>query len=226
MICHSNDYDCITINLEHQGSLVSRYIGHGGAVADLSVSAADPQVFLTACSDGFVRLFDIRTPLPVLTFDACQQNEACDAAVFTHPDGIPTIFTGTGKAEQIRMWDVRARTSVYELATGNNQVESLAWDSTRNCLYAATAWSYRDRLGYRHDYRTRRSSGRDEDDEDEDEDDEEHAWPRNAWHDENYFGYTFDAGDHRIYRYAFKEDPDVSVLPHYGDASVDESPFR
>ncbi|KAG8776125.1 hypothetical protein FRC12_001085 [Ceratobasidium sp. 428] len=32
----------------------------------------------------------------------------------------------------------------------------------------------------------------------------------------------FDAGDHRIYRYAYKDDPDVSVLPEYGDAQPGE----
>ncbi|KAG9105081.1 hypothetical protein FRC07_009652 [Ceratobasidium sp. 392] len=95
MICHSDNYDCDTVDLEHNGSLVSCYIGHGGTVKDLSVSTTDPQVFLTACGDGFARLFDIRTPLSILTFDACQQNEPCYAAVLAHPDGIPS----TGNAE-------------------------------------------------------------------------------------------------------------------------------
>ncbi|KAG9082198.1 hypothetical protein FRC06_005172 [Ceratobasidium sp. 370] len=234
MLCHSDPYDCFTIDLEHEGRVTSRYLGHGGKIADLSVSGGDPQVFLTACSDGYARLFDLRTPLPVLTLDACQQSEYCDAAVLAHPDGIPTVFTGTGRAEQIKMWDVRARTTVYELATGNNRVVSLAWDSTRNYLYAATECIYQDRMGYRHDYRRAKIStreDREDDDEDMDEDEDEadfddfdeRSWPKNAWHDENYFGYAFDAGDHRIYRYAFKENPDISVVPEYGDASVNES---
>ncbi|KAG8678274.1 hypothetical protein FRC08_017924, partial [Ceratobasidium sp. 394] len=111
-------------------------------------SEGDPQMFLTACDDGYARMFDLRTPLPIVTFDACQLNETCDAAVLAHPDGIPTVFTGTGKAEQVKMWDVRARTPVYELATGNNQVKSLAWDSDHNCLYAATECSYQERRDY------------------------------------------------------------------------------
>ncbi|QRV83116.1 hypothetical protein RhiJN_11132 [Ceratobasidium sp. AG-Ba] len=238
MLCYSDPNDCFTLDLEHEGKIVARYLGHGGIVNDLSTSSAEPQIFLTAGSDGFARLYDLRTPLPVLTFDACGELESCDAAVLAYPDGIPTVFTGTGKAEQIKLWDVRARAPVYELSTGNNQVQSLAWDSTRNFLYAATECSYMDRMGYRHDYRCVKSShdgpqiveveNGDNDDGYEDEDDEgdfdeERAWPKNAWHDENYFGYVFDAGNHRIYRYAFKEDPNASNLPVYGDAVVGES---
>ncbi|KAG8745502.1 hypothetical protein FRC10_007849 [Ceratobasidium sp. 414] len=236
ILCHSDSYDCFTIDLEHEGKITSRYLGHGGKIADLSVSGGDPQLFLTACSDGYARLFDLRTPLPVLTFDACQQNEYCDAAVLAHPDGIPSecayifvdislnsfrlaVFTGTGRAEQIKMWDIRARTPVYELATGNNRVISLAWDSTRNFLYAATECSYQDRMGYRHDYRRAKISTRkDQEDDDETMDDgdfddfEERAWPKNAWHDENYFGYAFDAGEHRICKL---------FQPSYHDVGID-----
>ncbi|KAG9094810.1 hypothetical protein FS749_011777 [Ceratobasidium sp. UAMH 11750] len=229
---------CATIDLEHEGSVVARYLGHSGTVTDLSVSAGDPQTFLTACSDGFARLFDTRTPLPVLTFDACQNTDSCDSAVLAHPDGIPTVFSGTDKAEQIKMWDVRAHTPVYELATGNNRVQSLAWDPTRNHLYAATECRYYDWMGYHHEYRyarrgVREAPVRDEDDEDgwvddDDEDDDEYTdhgeggWPDNAWHLETHFEYMFDAGDHRVYRYAFKEDPNVSILPEYGDGRPGE----
>ncbi|KAG8708519.1 hypothetical protein FRC08_018857 [Ceratobasidium sp. 394] len=222
MICHPDNYQCFTIDLEHGGTITARYLGHGGKVHDLSISGADPQVFLTACSDGFARLFDLRSPLPVLTFDACGQSEFCDAAVLAHPDGIPTIFTGTGKSEQIKVWDVRARTPVYEIATGNNRVQSLAWEPNRHCLYAATECDYQDRHGYRHEYRHSRK-WKDEDIDEEDFEIDTPAWPEKAWHDENYFGYAFDAGEHRIYRYAFKEDPDPSIMPEYGDASVNES---
>ncbi|KAG8682205.1 hypothetical protein FRC08_015126 [Ceratobasidium sp. 394] len=232
MLCHSDNYDCVTIDLEHGGSMTARYLGHGGTVTDLSVSGGDPRVFLTACRDACARLFDIRAPLPVVTFDACSSKEPCYSAALAHPDGIPTVFTGTSQAEQIKMWDVRARAPVYELATGNNQVKSLAWDSARNCLYAATKCGYRKGASYRRNYhpsKRRRidDSGDEDGDEDDDgkdgdqgEDEEEHAfgddapaWPKNAYHLEEYFGYAFDAGNHRIYRYAFKEDPDVSILP-------------
>jgi hypothetical protein len=122
------------------------------------------------------------------------------------------VFTGGCKQEQIKVWDVRARTCVYELATGNNAVQSLAWDSKHNSLYAATECSYMDRLGNHHNYRrakipkhTRVSESGGEYDEgmdaDEDDEYEERCWPKGAWHGEDYFGYTFDAGDHSLCKF-------------------------
>ncbi|QRV97267.1 WD repeat protein [Ceratobasidium sp. AG-Ba] len=224
MICYPDSYECFSLDLEHGGKISNRYLGHGGKVTDVSVSQAEPQMFLTACTDGFVRLFDLRAPLPVVTFDACGQGEFCYAAVLVHPDGIPTVFNGTGKSEQIKMWDVRARTPVYELATGNNRVGSLAWDSERNCLYAATECSYQDGMGYRYGYRYSRKFKTQKVRKDDFEPDI--AWPTEAYHDEGYFGYAFDAGEHRIYRYAFKENPDTSRMPEYGDADVGEDDSR
>ncbi|CAE7057677.1 unnamed protein product [Rhizoctonia solani] len=221
-------YGCVSIDLEHGGKTTARYLGHGGAVSDFSVSATDPNVFLTACHDGYARLFDVRQPLPVITLDACGADAFCEAIVLAHPDGVPTVFTGTGKHEQIKVWDIRARTPVYELATGNNAVKSLAWDSKRNCLYAATECVYMDRLGYHHNYRPGNISKQPDESDDEElyDGDYERCWPIGAWHAEDYFGYAFDAGDHRIYRYAFKEHPDVTVLPAYGDARACEyDPF-
>jgi hypothetical protein len=101
------------------------------------------------------------------------------------------LFTGANKQEEIRVWDLRARSVVYELATGNNSATSLAWDSERNALYAATECFYFDRMGNDHGYRKARIENPTP------YDDQKH-WPKEAYHDESYFGYTFDAGDHTI----------------------------
>ncbi|CAE7182037.1 unnamed protein product [Rhizoctonia solani] len=217
-------YSCIGIDLE-AGKTTSYYLGNGGGVSAFSVSTADPQLFLTACNDGFARLYDVRRPLPVITFDACGQDEFCEAAALAYPDGIPVVFTGTHKGEQIKVWDVRARACVYELATGNNAVQSLAWDAKNNCLYAATECEHMDRLGYNYDYRYAKIPKSQNPGANTDEVDHERCWPKKAWHKEDYFGYLFDAGEHRIIRYAFKEDPQLSVVPEYGSASVDDSPW-
>jgi len=232
------EYECLSIDLAHGGKMVARYIGHGGTVNDLSVSAGDPNVFLSGCSDGFARLFDIRRPLPVCTLDACASQEFCNSVALAHPDGIPIVFTGTRMAQHITTWDIRARAAVYELATGNNEVNSLAWDPTRNTLFAGTECGYMDKYGYRHGYRpgskiemnlekpttpARKNRRRTEEQDDGDNDDYEKCWPAPAWHFEDYYEYPFDSGSHRIFRYAFKENPDTSVLPEYGDAGVGES---
>jgi len=111
------------------------------------------------------------------------------------------------------MWDIRARTAVYELATGNNAVVALAWDSARTSLYAATECRYVDRMGSHHDYRKAEipksrktlSGGEDDgevEDQDEEYEDEEASfgkkWPKKANHSEDHFGYPFDAAGHRL----------------------------
>jgi hypothetical protein len=48
---------------------------------------------------------------------------------------------------------VRSKAIVYELATGNNAVPSMVWDTDENSLYVATTCSYVDRLGGSIDYR-------------------------------------------------------------------------
>ena len=74
-----------------------------------------------------------------------------------HVDRSPVIFTGgTHKTQSIKVWDPRAKKLVYELATGNNAVHSLAWDAPRATLYAVTECDAMDRMGYRHDYRQAR----------------------------------------------------------------------
>ncbi|KIJ66737.1 hypothetical protein HYDPIDRAFT_26162 [Hydnomerulius pinastri MD-312] len=254
---------CYALDLE-TGDVATKYIGHGGPVGTFSTSAGDPNVFLTGCDDGYVRLYDTRQPLPILTVDVSSLHDPCSSALFVHPDGVPTIFTGSEKAQNIKLWDVRARAVVYELATGNNAVISMVWDDTRNALYAATECeyltSYMSHESYNKDYRRAtipkwqtekvptilKSSTReagpsgvnrdaaedptgddtdwvDEDDSydgEEDEDDFEYGggrrWPKQAEHAEDYFGHTFDASQHRVYRFAFKADANPDILPGFG----------
>lgn len=220
MICASdphktNSYSCVSLNVE-TGRTDDRFLGHGGEILQISTSDFDPNAFVTACSDGFARLYDTRSRLPALTLDVGMSGSFCPAAVLCHPDGIPAVFTGSDKAEVIKLWDIRAKASLYELATGNNAVVSMAWDPKKNSLYAATECHYVDRLGYHHDYRPAKlpkfptnepgaDAQTDTDDEESDGDnsdfeseDDDIAWPKRAFHAENYFGYAFDAGEHRI----------------------------
>ncbi|KAJ7156535.1 hypothetical protein C8R43DRAFT_1234769 [Mycena crocata] len=149
----SGDYSCVSVDLEHGGTTGARYLGGGGEIRQISTSSADPNVFLAAATDGYARLFDVRLPLPVLSLSAGCGKTACTAGVFVHPDGIPTVFTGTDQDEVLRLWDVRGAKLVYELSTGNNEVVGLAWDGARNVLYASTNCNYMDRNGDNHGYR-------------------------------------------------------------------------
>ncbi|KAL1940228.1 hypothetical protein VTO73DRAFT_9180 [Trametes versicolor] len=228
----SEKYGCYALDLEAGGKIASRFLGHGGNVNDFSTSAGDANAFLTACADGYARLYDVRHPLPVMTIDSGKSSEFCEAAALVHPDGIPTVFTGGYRSQSIKTWDIRARALVYELSTGNTAVHTLAWDDRRATLYAGTECDYRDRLGGTYDYRgahiprwaERQPGERSETDADADgynsaeDSDGEHCWPKRAPHDEKAFGYAYDAGDHVFLRYRFKEDADRTVLPEYGQA--------
>ncbi|KAK1221371.1 hypothetical protein PQX77_015822 [Marasmius sp. AFHP31] len=145
-------YSLISVDLE-SGRRLGRYLGHGGTISHISSDpASEPNTFLTACSDAYVRLYDHRQPLPVLTFKA-ENRSFCHSAVYAQPNGLPFVFTGGTRSEVIRLWDVRARRLVYELSTGNTSVQGLGWDSQRNTLYASTKCSYLGRMGDHYGYR-------------------------------------------------------------------------
>ncbi|PPQ65280.1 hypothetical protein CVT26_000240 [Gymnopilus dilepis] len=242
----SQRFSCFGIDLEAGGSVTTRYLGHGGDVAGFSTSQTDPNVFLTWSNDGHARLFDVRHALPVLTIASSPDPEPLTAAVLAHPDGVPFVFVGTDDSQHIKLWDIRSRRSVYELATGNNSVAGLAWDAGNNTLYAATSCPYVDRLGRHTGYRRARiprstnvveedanedddegSENEEEDDADMDyeSEDDDICWPQRAHHAENYFGHVFDAGDHRFYKFSFKADPNPDILPHYGSGSLDRGDY-
>ncbi len=128
------------------------------------------------------------------------------------------LFSAGSRSQNIKVWDVRAGAAVYELGTGNTIVHALSWDAKRNALYATTECDYLDRLGYTHGYRpahipgwakyepeeTKLTSGSPVDDDDYDSEEDEdygdgrHNWPDMAPHDEMFFGYAYDAGDHSL----------------------------
>ncbi|KAJ7128668.1 hypothetical protein C8R44DRAFT_873362 [Mycena epipterygia] len=238
MLCTSNpaeseDYSFISLDLEHGGKTVVRYFGNGGGIGDFSTSKGDPNAFLTGASDGHARLYDTRMPLPVLTFCAGSGDEDCGGVALIHPDGIPAVFTGSTNDQVIRLWDIRARKMVYELSTGNNDVNAMTWDDAQNALYVSTTCSFMDRNGYTSDYRRARlplsmlpepvpRGGMPNYD---DEGPFDKCWPKRAKHAEGYWGAVFDAGNHRILRYAFKEHADPSVLPGYGGTTLNTAPY-
>ncbi|KAJ7116630.1 hypothetical protein C8R44DRAFT_709009 [Mycena epipterygia] len=127
------DYSCISLDLD-SAKAVDRYLGHAGSVEMFSTSETDPKVFLTAATDGYVRLYDTRLPLPTISLRA----EHCKAAILVHPDGIPVVFTGSYSDQVVSLWDIRSSKIVYELSTGNNEVNGMTWDDTRNVLYVST----------------------------------------------------------------------------------------
>ncbi|KAF9026060.1 hypothetical protein BDZ89DRAFT_49751 [Hymenopellis radicata] len=207
-----NQCALISIDIAHGRKTGTKYIGQGGMARAFSTDpSAAPNAFVTGCEDGEIRLWDTRQPLPVLTMEV--GHGAMPSVALAHPDGVPTIFGGSVKAEVIKVYDVRGRQMVYELATGNNQVVGLAWDRTRSTLWAATECNYLD--PYRNPYRSVKLPGYIKSRLNEDSSVYGRSWPNNAYHLENYFGDILNTGAHTTLRFQFKPDADPCVVPPY-----------
>ncbi|KAH6913306.1 WD40-repeat-containing domain protein [Coprinopsis sp. MPI-PUGE-AT-0042] len=222
-------YYCHAIDLDHGSKVSARYLGIGGDVVGFSTSQGDPNCFTVASTDGFVRMYDYRTLLPALTIKVSPQDDDDfkPSAVLCHPNGFPLLFSAAFSEECVKLWDLRSNAPVYEMSTGNNQVEAMAWNDKGDELFAITQNINRDRMGglHREDYRRARLTysqtrsvhgsrwAAGEDSDEEDDSDHDLSWPKKAFHAENYWGHVFDEAEHTIFKYSFKENPDPTVVP-------------
>jgi hypothetical protein len=87
----SGDSSFISLDLEG-GKTGARYLGVGGEITGFSTSAAGPNAFLCSANDGYARLYDVRVRLPVLSLAAGYGATSCSAALFVHPDSVPSAF--------------------------------------------------------------------------------------------------------------------------------------
>lgn len=82
-------FNLMSLDLEHEGKVVNKFLGNMGDVVQISTNAGgDPNQFVTACYDGYARVYDVRHPLPVVTYQVDFAGP-CSAAVLAHPDGVP-----------------------------------------------------------------------------------------------------------------------------------------
>ncbi|VDB98888.1 unnamed protein product [Peniophora sp. CBMAI 1063] len=206
MATFKGSYYVSSVDIE-TGRVAARYVGHNREVTTFASSKEDPHGFITASSDGGVRFYDSRLPAPIYAIEHSHA-EDLQSVLYEHIGGYPFIIIGGFKTQQVKIWDARGRAPLYALSTGNNNVQGLAWDGERNQLFAATACSYRGRDGTAYDYRRANFGDRRSD----------KAWPQQAYHDEESFGYPFDCGSHRLLRYRLTSEPDARFLPVYGDA--------
>ncbi|KZT53574.1 hypothetical protein CALCODRAFT_48994 [Calocera cornea HHB12733] len=193
------EFRCMHVDME-TGKIGGRYIGHGETITSVSSSPEDPHVFVTTAKDGVVRMYDVRQPTP--TFAAYTTDETVLGAAVAYYD---ILFVGGTKTELITCWDVQATKPLYELSTGNNQITGLAWNSSTQSLYAATSCPHVDSEGNPIEMRKLRGG----------QNTRARKWPKKAFHNEMFFGVPYDAGGHRLYRYAFKPNATASTIPAY-----------
>ncbi|KAI0040948.1 hypothetical protein FA95DRAFT_792933 [Auriscalpium vulgare] len=153
LVTHRKRWTVSGIDIVTQ-QIVRHYVGHGGEVSGIITSPDDPHSFLTTSYDGCVKFYDSRAPAPSLAI--LHNEESVKSALYELFDGQPYVIIGGTGSQQVKVWDVRARAPLYELSTGNNVVNALAWDRKRQTLYAATDCPWMDRIGYHHGYRPAR----------------------------------------------------------------------
>lgn len=128
------------------------------------------------------------------------------------------LAVGSSHAECVRIWSVTANKPLYKLATGNNAVVSLVWDTSRQTLYAATSCPNLDRNSFAVGYRPFNASEKEKRKARErrtaaagafasmgqpmNTDGEDpfpgRGWPSRASHKEDAFGEAVDTGEHAI----------------------------
>ncbi|KAJ7927652.1 hypothetical protein B0H13DRAFT_2312280 [Mycena leptocephala] len=215
------DSSFISLDLEG-GKTGARYLGVGGEITGFSTSAAGPNAFLCSANDGYARLYDVRVRLPVLSLAAGYGATSCSAALFVHPDSVPMVLPARKKRRlYVSGTCAPAPQSSCTSFDREQPGDGMEWDGERSWIgWGIGRVSPGEDTSCRTPKRGEEAKDEQEDEEDGDDDDYARCWPRKAAHAEEYFGHLFDAGEHRILRYAFKEQPDLIVLPVYGDATA------
>lgn len=78
----------VSFDLIH-GKTVASYLELCYQVKEFSTSDGDPNTVVTAGSDGYARLYDVRQQLPQLTVDVNHDRWQCSTVALAHLDGIP-----------------------------------------------------------------------------------------------------------------------------------------
>jgi hypothetical protein len=139
----------------------------------------------------------LRALTPTSGLPACCRTVSACALVAD--GGGAFAFTAT-QGQAVLCWDLRAQKPLYELATGNTEVGSLAWDAATRTLLAASGCPYQDRLGGSHEYGQAQGF----------------AWPH-CFHMPRDFPHPWDARSHLVVAYKFCEAPDLEAVPREAD---------
>jgi len=113
-----------------------RLLGHTSSVESLAKTTAAINLLMTSSRDKTAKIFDVRTPIVVVTLyghtrsvNACCFGDTSSTGLFA--------FTGADD-ERVITWDLRMNRALYELSTGNNSVIGLHWHRSSRTLFAAT----------------------------------------------------------------------------------------
>lgn len=87
----ATEYALVSIDMVHGAKVGTKFIGQGGSATGIETDpGVAPDTFVTGCIDGYIRMWDVRQPLPVLTIAVGDRSNPC--AAFAHPGGIPSTL--------------------------------------------------------------------------------------------------------------------------------------
>eukprot|EP01084_Bolivina_argentea_P237052 398493_1 len=145
-----------------------------------------------------VKIWDIRDFQPKITINACGFNNNLNSCVAFNVSGNVFIASGGGD-EAVTIWDIRkVDGALYEISTGNNNVNQIIWHENSQSLFISTECEYVDRLGGKY-YGT----SLDPTSTFYDSDEQENDWPSRAVHRKDGFPICFDSGANQVFRCKF-----------------------
>jgi WD40 repeat protein len=164
----------LTYNITH--SCATRwFVGHTAGVTALSTVSTLPNTVATGSHDRSVKIWDTRVRRAGMTLKGhCGSISALNLVQFSNS----TYCFTAGADEVIKVWDLRREIPLYELSTGNNQVNQLEWNAQTSSLVCAstctsTSW------------------------------DNNSTWPESAVHQPSHFPRKWNAGSHMVIQYDF-----------------------
>jgi hypothetical protein len=164
-----------------------------------------PNTLASSGADLCVKIWDVRSKRPTHTLVGRERELGQPRALaFAPVGGAPILFSGSAD-QAIKCWDLRANAKcLYELATGNAEVEALAWHAEGCSLIALTLRENVRQEKMQWDQLASES-------EEEEEEEEWGEWPRDGVsHEADAFGgvlWDTPEGDQALVQYRFMRQP-------------------
>ena len=138
LITGGGDNSVCIWDVQSMSSCISRHTKHKGEVYALSAFEDDPNIFVSASTDGCCMLWDIRVPQPVQgTFEG--HTAAVNTVEFM--PGKMTCFASGADDATIRLWDLRMESEVSVFCDSRfpgDGVNAISFSNSGRVIFAGT----------------------------------------------------------------------------------------
>ncbi|KIK52747.1 hypothetical protein GYMLUDRAFT_1028494 [Collybiopsis luxurians FD-317 M1] len=193
----------LQMDFENGGRAAARYLGHAGEIFTITSSPDDTNTFLTTSGDGIVHLFDVREPLPNVSFGVGNQSEHVFTALYIRVEGIQSYFQAELEASRSKYG-----TFVFLIWPMSLRQAKIRYDDDGINDGQVLPGADPD-VAVSEGEKKNKEADRESDEEDKDDDED----------------YAYDAGDHVLLRYKFGLDADLIIIPAFGMARLDNGSY-